>query len=161
MREADNSSIELSELDGVHEFNRRLADINDTGATGLDVNALNVDGRVSLLGISLGLIVGANTSPEGFTASGEAAMLDTDVEALRDDASANALVADDTDGVLGYVEHLASFAVVELVGHTSLDGTVSNDVNEVTLLVGDEVLAQGSNTVFPESLTEEISRASS
>jgi len=154
-------SIELSELDGVHEFNRSLADIDDAGSAGLGVDTLHVDNSASLLGVSLGLIVGANASPEGFTASGEAAMLDTHVEALRDDASADALVADDTDGVLGHVEHLASLAVVELVGHASLDGTVSNDVNEVTLLVGDKVLAQGRHTVLPESLAEEISRASS
>ena len=88
-------------------------------------------------------------------------MLNTDMEALRDDAVADALVADNTNGVLGHVEDLTSLAVVELVGHASLDGTVSNDVNEITLLVGDEVLAQGRNAVFPESLAEEISRASS
>lgn len=88
-------------------------------------------------------------------------MLYAHVKALRDDSDADALVADNTDGVLGHVEDLTGLTVVELVGHASLDGTVSNNVDVVTLLVGDEVLAQGRDTVFPESLAEEISRASS
>merc|ERR1712156_1022749 len=125
-------SIELSELDGVHKFNLRLAGVNNSGLAGLGVNALDVDELAGSLGLSLGSIVGTD-----------------------------ALVADDADGVLRHVEDLARLSVVELVGHTALDGTVSNDVNVVTLLVRDQVLAEGSDTVLSESLGEEISRASS
>jgi len=60
---------------------------------------------------------------------------------LGDNAVSNALVDDDTDGVRGDIVDSASLSVVELVGHTSLDGTIGNDVNVITLLVGDEVLA--------------------
>ena len=88
-------------------------------------------------------------------------MLNTDVDALGDDADTNALVANDSNGVLGDVEDSAGLTVVELVGHTSLDGTVGDDVNVVTLLVVHEVLAKWRNTVLSECFAEEISSASS
>ena len=88
-------------------------------------------------------------------------MLDTHVDALGDDAVSNALVHNDTDGVSGHVEDLAGLTVVELVGHTSLDGTISDDIYVISLAVGDEVLAEGRDTVLSESLAEKISRASS
>ena len=88
-------------------------------------------------------------------------MLNTHVNALRDDAVSNALVHNDTDGVRGDVEDLAGLSVVELVGHTSLDGTISDDIDEVSLPVRDEVLAEGRDSVLSESLAEKISRASS
>ena len=63
-------SIELSELDRVHEFNRSLADIDNCGLAGLDVDALDVDATASSLGFSLLSIVIADASSEGLTASG-------------------------------------------------------------------------------------------
>ena len=80
-------------------------------------------------------------------------MLNTHVNALRDDAVSNALVHNDTDGVRGDVEDLAGLSVVELVGHTSLDGAISDDIDEISLPVGDEVLAEGRDAVFSESKT--------
>ncbi len=88
-------------------------------------------------------------------------MLDADVDALRDNADTDALVHDDANGVLGHVEDSAGLTVVELVGHTSLDGTIGNNINVVTLLVVHEVLAQWRNTMLSECFAEEISRASS
>ncbi len=154
-------SIQLSELDGVHEFNARLADINDAGFAGLHGLSLDVNSLSGGLGISLGLIVSADASLESLTAGRHADVLNADVDALGDNADTNALVHDDTDGVLGHVEDSAGLAVVELVGHTSLDGTIGNNINVVTLLVVHEVLAQWRNTVLSECFAEEISRASS
>ena len=88
-------------------------------------------------------------------------MLDANMEALGDDAVSNALVADNADGVLVDVEHSAGLAVVELVGHATLDGTVSQDVDVVALFVRDEVLAEGRHAVLSECAREEISRAGS
>ena len=156
-----SSSIKLSELDGVHEFNGRLAGVHDGGLAGLFVDALDINSFTGGLGISLSLIICAHTGLEGLTAGGHADVLNADMDAFGNDAVSDALVSDDTDGVLGYVENSSGLAVVELVGHTSLDCTVSNDVDVVALLIGDEVLAQRWHTMLSESLAEEISRASS
>lgn len=143
-------SIEFSELDWVHEFNLRLADIDDGGLAGLDVLALHIHSGSLSLGFSLGLIVGADALSEGLTAGGHAGVLDANVDALGEDAATNALVDDDTEGVLGHVEDFAGLAVVELVGHASVDRTVCDNVNVVTLLVRNQVLAQGDRTFVPE-----------
>ncbi len=61
-------SIQLSELDGVHEFNARLADINDTGLAGLHGLTFDVDSLSGGFGVSLGLIVSADARLESLTA---------------------------------------------------------------------------------------------
>ena len=88
-------------------------------------------------------------------------MFDTDVNTLGNDADSNALVHDDTDGMCGNVENSAGISVVELVRHTSLDGSISDDVDVITLLVGDEILAKRDSSVLSECFAEKISRASS
>ena len=154
-------SIQLSEFDWVHVFNARVSRDNNRLGAGLHIDTLDVHSRSSGLGVSLLLIVLTNTCLEGLAAGGHANVLDTHVNALGDNAVSNALVHNDTDGVRGHVEDLAGLSVVELVGHTSLDGTISNDINEISFAVRDEVLAEGRHTVLSESLAEKISRASS
>ena len=161
MKASFDCSIQLSELDGVHEFNVRLGGVNVSSETGLSVNALDVNSLTSSLGVSFLLIVIADTVLESLTAGGHTHVLDTHVNALGDDAVSNALVHNDTDGVSGHIEDLAGLAVVEFVGHTSLDGTISDDIYVVTLAVRYKVLAEGRDTVLSESLAEKISRASS
>merc|ERR1719410_3337651 len=97
-------SVQLSELDGVHEFNARLAHIDRGGLAGLRGDALHIHSLAGVLGVSLGLIVGADTGLESLTALTHADVLDAHVDALRHDAVANALVHDDADGVSGHVE---------------------------------------------------------
>lgn len=52
-------------------------------------------------------------------------MFDSDGDPLGKDSALDALVHDDTDGVLGHIEDAASLAVVRLVGHTLLEGAVT------------------------------------
>lgn len=54
------------------------------------------------------------------------------------------LVHDNTDGALGDVVHDASLAVVELVGHTLVDGAVGLHIHNVTSLV--HLQAEKGNT---------------
>lgn len=154
-------SVKLSELDGVHEFNGRLAGVDNGGVAGLGIDTLDVDALVGGLSFSLGLVVSADAILEGLTAAGKTDVLNTDVNALGDNARSNALVHDDTNGVLGDVPDSTGLTMVELVGHTSLDGTISDDIDVVTLLVDGEVLVEGRDTVLSECSAEEISRASS
>ena len=143
-------SIQLSELDGVHKFNGRLAGF-DQGCGAL-LNGLTLDVNVLSSGLSLllGGIVSSDTSAESLTRGGHADVLNSDVEALGDDSSSDALVADDTDGVLVDIENSAGLSVVELVRHATLDGTIGQDIDVISLLVGNKELAEGSNTVLSE-----------
>ena len=88
-------------------------------------------------------------------------MLDANVNALGQDSVFNAFIDDDTEGVLSDVEDSTGLTVVELGGHTSMDCTISENINVVSLAVGDEVFAEGRNTVLSERLREQTSRASS
>jgi len=154
-------SIEFSELNGVHEFNLRLADIDDSGSARLNVLALDIHTGSLCLGVSLGLIVGANASFEGLAAGGHTGVLDADVDALGEDAATDALVHNDTEGVCRHVEDSARLAVVELVRHASVDGAVRDNIHVVTLPVRNQVLAQGDCAVVSETSGKEMSRASS
>ena len=58
-------------------------------------------------------------------ALGVVQMFDSDGDPLGKDSALDALVHDDTDGVLGHIEDAASLAVVRLVGHTLLEGAVT------------------------------------
>ena len=127
----------------------------------LNVRALDIDSLSSRLSVSLCLIVGTHASLESLSAGGHADVLDANVNALGQDSVFNAFIDDDTEGVLSDVEDSTGLTVVELGGHTSMDCTISENINVVSLAVGDEVFAEGRNTVLSERLREQTSRASS
>jgi hypothetical protein len=83
-------------------------------------------------------------------------VLDTDVQALPDDAVADLLVDLDTDSARGDVPDNTSAAVVELVGHALVDGTVALDVNVVTNAIDREIGGHVRKTAAPEGLLEQI-----
>jgi len=103
------------------------------GGAGLLVDALDMDKGASRLGLCDLGVVGDDTIQETATRLGVFDVLNADIDALGEDAAANALVDDDTDGALGDVENAASGTVVHFVGHTLLDGTVALDVDDITL----------------------------
>lgn len=59
-------------------------------------------------------------------------MLHTDVDALLDDSVSDLLVDFDTHSTAADVEHDTCAAMVELVGHTLVEGTIHCDVHVVT-----------------------------
>uniref|UniRef100_T1DFJ0 Secreted protein n=1 Tax=Psorophora albipes TaxID=869069 RepID=T1DFJ0_9DIPT len=103
-----------------------------------------------------GLVVLLDAAQEIVTAAGWVDVLDADVDALGQDVSADALVHDDTEGVLGDVVHATGLTVVGLVGHTLVHGTVTLDVDEVTGLVDLHVGRQRDGTVLPEGTGEHV-----
>ena len=138
---ASKISIELSELDWVHEFNFSIASLDELGSALLNGLSFDVDSGSSSLGVSLLLVVLTNTVLESFTTVGHANVLNSNMDTLWNDAVSNALVYNDTESMGGHVEDSTSLSVVELVWHTSLNGSTGNDVNVVSLSVGDQIFA--------------------
>ena len=64
-------------------------------------------------------------------------MLDADVDTLGQDSVFNAFIDDDTESVLSDVEDSTGLTVVELGGHTSMDCTISENINVVSFAVRD------------------------
>ena len=85
-------------------------------------------------------------------------MLDADVDALLENAAIDKLVDADTDCGLGNVEYNAGAAVVVLVGHTLVDGRISEDIDVVTDLDGHQVLGKVNGSLLPELLGEHVAR---
>ena len=140
-------SEELSELDGVHEFNRRLGDGNDVLLARLGVDALGVDLLVIGFSFTLEGVVLSHTGSESLTALTVANVLNADVNALGNDAVADAFVDSDTDGPLVHVENATSLSVVELVRHAHLLRAISHNINVVSFLVNDHEFGEGVGTV--------------
>lgn len=148
-------------LEGVHELDVGLGDLNEMSFLGLEVDSLGVDLDTVDLGLSLLGVVLAHSSLEGLTALRSADVLNSDVNSLGDNSASVLLVDDNSDGVLGDIEHTAGLTVVELVGHTLVDASVSNNVNEVALLVSLHDLGEMNRTVLSETLGEQVSGSSS
>lgn len=89
--------------------------------------ALQADLGLAVLGAQLvaRLVVLLDATQEVLTAAGRLHVLDAHVDALGQDRAADALVHDHTEGVLGDVVHATGLAVVRLVGHALVDGTVT------------------------------------
>ena len=113
------------------------------------------------LGLTLQLVVGADAVTESLTGFRLADVLNTHVNALGDEAVSDLLVDDNTDGVLGNIEDFAGLTVVELVGDTLLNATVSDNINVLTLVVREHESTERGGTVSPEGACEEISCAGS
>lgn len=124
------------------------------GSSGLSIDSLDGNEGTGSLGLTLNSIVLVDTIDEGSARSGHADVLNTDMESLGNDTATNLLVYDNTDRVLGNIIDDTGLSVVELVGHTLLDGTVSDNINVISLLVTEHNLVQGGNTVLSERLGE-------
>ena len=84
-------------------------------------------------------------------------MLNSEMDSLRENASSNSLVADDSDGVGGDIENSSGSSVIVLVGHTLVDATVGDDVDVISLPVGGHDSGEGDGSLLAEGLGEETS----
>jgi len=105
-------------------------------------------------GSSLDSLVGLDALQEVLVALALLDVLDADVDALGDDAVADALVDDDADGARRNVPDATGAAMVELVRHALVDGAVGLDINKVADLVVHKVGRQMRQTILTEGSRE-------
>ena len=134
-----NQITEGERLDGGKiRFSGRQQKVTFLGKLGC---SLEVDLDAGLHGFRLGLFVVDLALEDFLLALGVTDMLDSDMNALLNDAAVDHLVDTDTDGGLGNVEDDSGTSVVSLVGHTLVDGGIGKDVDVVTNLDVHQVLA--------------------
>ena len=120
-------------------------------------DALRADLDALGLGLSLLGVVDADAVDEGLSALTLANVFDADMDALGNDAGVDALVNDDSDGVLGHIEDASCFAVVELVRKTGLHATITDNINVISLFVVGKQPGKWSSSVASERLGEQVS----
>ena len=87
-------------------------------------------------------------------------MFYSDVESLGDDSVSDLLVDDDTQSSGVDVEDCSGSAVVIFVWHALVNGTIANDINNITDLVSGEVFSHSDGSVASESFLELVSGSS-
>ena len=82
------------------------------------------------------------------------------MKSLGDDSVSDLLVDDDSERSWIHVEDCTSSAVVEFVWHTLVNSTIDDDIDNISDLVGGEVLGHSNGAVTSESLLEFVSGSS-
>ena len=88
---------------------------------------------------------------------GELEMFNSDVNSLGNDSLSDLLVDDDTDGSRVDVEDAAGSSVIVFVGHSLVDGTIDDDIDDISGFVGSEGLGNVDSSVHLETLSELVS----
>lgn len=135
---------------------RDLSNLHNRSGSGLNRLSLKNNRRTVLLGLSTLLLILGDSLQEILSALRVLDMLDTEVDALLQVSVANNLVDKDTNRALGDVENDTSLTVVELVGHTLLNGTIGLNVDNITNLVSLQVGGQRDGTVLLEVTRESV-----
>ena len=91
---------------------------------------------------------------------GELEMLDSNMDALGDDPLPNLLVDDDSDGSGVDIEDGASAAVVVLVRHALVNGSIDDNIDDVSDLEAGKRIGDVDGSVLLESLSEFMSGSS-
>lgn len=131
------------------------------GLAGHQRLTLDLDGGTGSASGLLLLGILLDTAQEVVAGSRGADVLDADVQALLEVAVVDLLIDDNTDGGLGDVVDDTSLAVVDLEGHTLLDGTVDLDIDNITDAVLAQVRGHSQRTLLAEVAAEGIAGARS
>lgn len=113
-----------------------------------------------LVGLGLLLVVLTDAVKEASSAGGELEVFDSDMNSLGDDSISDLFVDDDSDGSGVNVEDSTGAAVVVLIGHTLVDGSIDDDVDDISDLVGSQGLRDVNGSMCSESLSEFVSGSS-
>jgi len=134
-----------------------LAQLDCSRLPRLDWQPLDLNLVAGRLGLLLCGGVGLDATYEIFARAALADVFEADVDALLDVAVADSSVEDDANGGLGNVVDDTGLAVVDLVGHTLLHGSVGDYVDNasdfVLLEVGGERDASGLLEAPGEGIT--------
>jgi hypothetical protein len=87
-------------------------------------------------------------------------MLNSYVDSFGDDSISDLFVDNDSDGSGVHVEYGSGSAMIILVWHAFMDGSVDYDVNNISIFVGSESLGDVNRSVLFESLSELVSSSS-
>ena len=87
-------------------------------------------------------------------------MLDSDMDSFGDDSVSDLFVDDDSDGSGVDVEDSAGSAVVVFIGHAFVDGSIDDDIDDVSDFIGGECFGDVDGSVLFESFSEFVSGSS-
>lgn len=144
----DKVGKEVGGLDVIHR------DLDNFLALGSLWLSLGGDDNSGFLGLGLLEVVLLDSLQEGESGVGVSEVLDSDVDFFLHFSLSDLLLDDDSDASGVHVEDLSGSSVVELVGHSLVDGSVDDNVNVVSLLKLFEVVANSDGSVSSESLLE-------
>lgn len=128
---------------------------NELGSLRHSRGTLELNLNTRLTSLLAGSIVSLDTLKEILTALGVLSVFNADVNTLVENAATYALRNDDTDSTARDVPDGTSLTVVELVGHTLVDSTITLDINNVTNAVDSLDTAKSNLTLLSEVLLEE------
>lgn len=120
-------------------------------------DSLGGDAFSFFVGGGFEFVVLSDSFEEGGAGSGELEVFDADVDAFGDDALTDLFVDYDSDGSGVDVEDAACASVVVFVGHTFVDGSINDDIDDVSDLVGGEGLGDVDGSYLSESFSEFVS----
>ena len=84
-------------------------------------------------------------------------MFDSNVNTLGDDSVSYLFVDDDSDGSGVNIEDSSSSSVVVFIGHAFVDGSIDDDIDDVSDFIGGECFGDVDGSVLFESFSEFVS----
>ena len=87
-------------------------------------------------------------------------MLHSDVNSFGDDSVSDLLVDDDSDGSGVDVEDSSSSSVIVFIGHAFMDGSINDNIDNITNFIGGECFGDMNRSMLLESFSEFVSGSS-
>ena len=143
---------------GVEELNIWVLD--GEGGNWLSDDSLGWNSLTLLVGFGFNSVVLSDSVKEFLSAGWKSEMFHSDVKSLGDDSVSDLFVNNDSQSSWVDIEDCTSSAVVVLVWHRFVDGTINNDIDDISDFVGGEVFRHSDGSVASESLLEFVSGSS-
>ncbi len=134
--------------------------LDGEGGSWLSDDSLGWDSLTLLVGFGFNSVVLSDSIKELLSASWKSEMFDSDVKSLGDNSVSDLFVDDHTECSWVDIEHCPGSTVVILVWHALVDGTIADDIDNITDLVGCEVLWHTNGSVASETFLEFVSGSS-